>query len=82
MGKSDGLNGEILLLTEAIGETPDDAGLYFERGKLYYRQNDFGRAMNDFLKTKELNPAHPEAEEYVRMVCEILEFRYKDIYNP
>ena len=52
------------------------------RGKLHYRLNEWGAALNDFNRVLQLDASHAEARQYVQMVQEILEFRYKDIYNP
>ena len=38
--------------------------------------------MNDFIRVRQLVPSHTEAGEYIAMLREIFEFRYKDIYNP
>lgn len=72
----------VAALSEKIERHPEDTALYIERGKRYYSANEFGKAMNDFLKARELDPSSVEAEQYLRMINEILEFRYKDIYNP
>lgn len=69
-------------LTEKINEHPLDIVLYIERGKLHYQANDFGKAMNDFLRAREIDSSSVEAEQYLRMINEILEFRHKDLYNP
>ena len=59
-----------------------NAALYLERGKLYYRIGDFGKALNDFTRVTDIVPGHTEASGYAEMINEILDFRYKDIYNP
>jgi len=41
-----------------------------------------GPALNDFNAALRIDDTHVEAKEFARMVQEILEFRYKDIYNP
>ncbi len=55
---------------------------YMERGKLHYRLGEWGAALNDFNAALRIDDTHVEAKEFARMVQEILEFRYKDIYNP
>ncbi len=52
------------------------------QAKAAYGRNEWGRALNDFNAALELEPSNREAREYVKMIHEILEFRYKDIYNP
>ena len=73
--------GNIVRLSSMI-DTEPTAALYVERGKLYYRNNEWGRAINDFNKAKELDAENEEAQQLIDMVYEILSFRYKDIYNP
>lgn len=60
----------------------DDAQLYLERGKCYFRRNEWGPAINDFRRAEQLAPENDEARQYIDMADEILQFRYKDIYNP
>ena len=43
---------------------------------------EWGPALNDFNAALRSDDTHVEAKEFARMVQEILEFRYKDIYNP
>ncbi|WP_304707944.1 nicotinate (nicotinamide) nucleotide adenylyltransferase [uncultured Rikenella sp.] len=58
------------------------ADFYFERGRSYYRQNDFGRALNDFNRALELEPGHTAAREMRDMTEAIFNFRNFDLYNP
>ena len=69
-------------LTALIEAHPEDAGLYVERGKWHYRLNAWGDALNDFNRALAIAPGHCEARQFAGMVQEILEYRYKDIYNP
>ncbi len=64
-------------LTAAIERAPD-----LERGKRYFRRNEWGSAVNDFNRAREIAPDCTEAQQFIEMAEEILEFRYKDIYNP
>ena len=66
---------EIERLTAAIEASPEDMTLYAERGKIHFRAHDFNRV----LLAEEHNE---EIRQYVKMINEILEFRYNDIYNP
>ena len=52
------------------------------QAKAAYGRNEWGKALNDFNAALELSPDNREAQEYVKMIHEILDFRYKDIYNP
>ncbi|MBO5813655.1 MAG: nicotinate (nicotinamide) nucleotide adenylyltransferase [Alistipes sp.] len=52
------------------------------QAKAAYGRNEWGKALNEFNAALKLEPENREAQEYVKMIQEILEFRYKDIYNP
>ena len=69
---------EIERLTAAIEASPEDA----ERGKIHFRAHDFGSALNDFNRVLLAEEHNEEIRQYVKMINEILEFRYNDIYNP
>lgn len=69
-------------LTARLAEKPDDVALLLEHGKLHYRLNEWGAALNDFNRILRIDAAHIEARQFVEMIQEILAFRYKDIYNP
>ena len=73
---------KITTLTAAIEQGAASAEMFVERGKCYFRKNDWGNAINDFKKAEELAPGQTEAKQFIEMAQEILEFRYKDIYNP
>lgn len=74
--------GRIAALTAQIAADPENTTLYLERGKLHYRLDRWGAALNDFNRILQIDDSHAEARQLAGMVREILEFRYKDIYNP
>lgn len=76
------IESKIERLTRQIDEQAASAEHYLERGKCYYRQNEWGKAINDFRRAEQLSGGNTEAEQFRRMAEEILEYRYKDIYNP
>ena len=76
------LEYEIITLDRALEDKQNDAQLYLQRGRLYYKLGEMDSALNDFVKVRELDPGNVEAGEYVAMISEIFEFHYKDIYNP
>ena len=72
----------IAALSARIDAGTADAALYVERGRLHFRLNEWGAALNDFNRALALDTDNAEARQYVEMAREILEFRYKDLYNP
>ncbi len=77
-----GTGAAIASLDEAIAASPADAALYKERGRLYLQNNDFGNALNDFLRAAGIDPSDGEPVQYISMIREILDFRHTDLYNP
>ena len=75
------IEGKIERLTALI-EQGATAEHHIERGKCYYRLNAWGKAINDFRHAEELDKECVEAVQWRKMTEEILEYRYKDIYNP
>ena len=73
---NDSLRGQIEALDRAIGREPDNGSLYVERGKCYHKAGIFDRALNDFLRARELSG--PDID----LLREIFAFRYTDLYNP
>lgn len=76
------MNKTIKQWTELIEKAPAVANHYFERGRLHYQNNDFGKAMNDFSRALELDPGHTAARQMRDMTEAIFNFRNFDIYNP
>lgn len=54
----------------------------YERGCEYYRNNEFGKALNDFNDALSIDPDYTAARQMKEMVESILNFRHTDIYNP
>ncbi len=72
----------IVLLDSLIEWEPENVALLLERGMCYFRQNEWGNALNDFRRILEIDPKNEEAHQLTEMVQEILAYRYTDIYNP
>ncbi|WP_298061518.1 tetratricopeptide repeat protein [uncultured Rikenella sp.] len=75
-------SGTIEYWTKMIERHPKEAEYYFERGRLHYRNNDFGEAINDFNRALELDPGHTAARQMWEMAQAIFNFRNFDLYNP
>jgi len=79
---NEALRGQIEALERAIDRDPDNGALYMERGKCYRKAGVFDRALNDFLRARELSGPDPEVDGYIDLLREIFAFRYTDLYNP
>lgn len=76
------LASKITMLSAAIEQNPDCGEHYLERGKCYFRRQEWGSAINDMRRAESLMENKTEARQYIEMAEEILNYRYKDIYNP
>lgn len=69
-------------LSSQIIKEPENEQLYYERGCQHYKHCDFGKAINDFNKTLQINPHHVQAQQMKTMTESIFNFHNTDIYNP
>ena len=69
-------------LSREIEHSPGNRALYMERGRIYHKTGEFHRALNDFLRAREIGGPDPETDGYIAMLREIFAFRYGEIYNP
>lgn len=76
------MNRTIKQWTAVIEQAPTVADHYYERGRLHYQNNDFGKAINDFNRALDLDPRHTAARQMKEMTQAIFNFRNYDIYNP
>jgi tetratricopeptide (TPR) repeat protein len=53
---------------------------YYLLGNAYRKQSDWQKALNSYQKAIDINPNSP-AVQARKMVMDILEFFYKDMYN-
>ena len=56
--------------------------LHFLLGRIYYKKQEWGRAINQFRRVLEIDPEYPEAKEQIEMVNTILGYFNPDMFNP
>jgi tetratricopeptide (TPR) repeat protein len=59
-GDSDVLDPNLEQLNRAISEKPTDASLYFKRGKYYYENDNYDKAIEDLEVSKKLDSLNPD----------------------
>lgn len=78
---SDNIRDELRSLDARIAADPDDASLYIERGKLYWKLGRRGDAITDYRRAAALDPEGPGA-----LLAEhsdaIMDFFNPDLLNP
>ena len=57
----------IALIDKALAEDPTNADLWFGRGRVYYKLNDFDECINSFAKVVEINPDSFDANYYLAL---------------
>lgn len=79
------LTGQIDLAASRSGESDTDgrpmAGLYYHRGKLYWKLGMKAEAMSDYARAEALDPQSPAAGALAQ-ARDIMAFFNKDLYNP
>lgn len=64
----------------ALSDRPDDAMLHFLHGRCFMKESRWGEAISCFLKAEAIDPQSP-ARESREMLCDIMDFYNKDMYN-
>lgn len=75
------LEEALIQLNAALESNMDDDELFFMRGNVYRKQNQWKQSLDDYCSAVEINPSSPAAFAY-DAVQQILEFYNKDMYNP
>ncbi|HCY42163.1 MAG TPA: hypothetical protein DHV48_12545 [Prolixibacteraceae bacterium] len=65
-----------LILTDANRES------FLLRGRIHYRMQKWGDAMNDYYSVLELDPHNQEAKSGLEMAKSILGYFTPDMFNP
>ena len=68
-------------LNSLIGDGSDNDELYYLRGNVYRKFNNWKCAMGDYLKASAINPDSPATAAY-NSALQILEYYNKDLLNP
>jgi nicotinate-nucleotide adenylyltransferase len=76
------LSNPLEILNEQIQINSSDVELLLLRGRIHYKMQNWGDAMNDYSSVLELNPDHPEAKSGLEMARNILGYFTPDMFNP
>ena len=80
--KNDQLNQSIDLLNQYININTSDLQAFLLRGRINYRMQKWGDAMNDYSVVLESDPGNQEAKSGMEMVENILGYFTPDMFNP
>lgn len=68
-------------LTRQIARRPDDEELRLRRAQCYWQRQDIPRCMADYEAALRINP-RSRARHLKAMAQSVMEYYYKDTYNP
>jgi cytochrome c-type biogenesis protein CcmH/NrfG len=72
----------LTILNEHILLNPNDATALQLRGRIHYKMQKWGDAMNDFSTVLEIDPHNSEAKSGLEMAKNILGYFTPDMFNP
>jgi len=70
------------MLDQLILENAADIQLLLLRGRIFYKMQKWGHAMNDYVAVLELEPENAEAKSGLEMSKSILGYFTPDMFNP
>ncbi len=76
------LSRSLEILNEQIQLDSTDVSALQLRGRIHYKMQRWGDAMNDFSSVLELEPDNPEAKSGLQMAQNILGYFTPDMFNP
>ena len=76
------LEQALAILNRCIQENSLNDQALLVRGKVNYKQQKWGEAMNDFAAVLEIDPENPEAKSGLQMAKNILGYFTPDLFNP
>jgi len=70
------------ILNEQIRINSSDVEALLLRGRIHYKMQKWGDAINDYSSVLELDPDQPEAKSGLKMARNILGYFTPDMFNP
>lgn len=76
------LAGALEILNQCISEKAIDIQYLLLRGRIHYKMQSWGDAMNDFAAVLDADPDNSEAKTGLQMAKNILGYFTPDMFNP
>ncbi len=76
------LSKSLEILNEQIRMNSSDVETLLLRGRIHYKMQKWGDAMNDYSSVLELDQDHSEAKSGLEMARNILGYFTPDMFNP
>lgn len=78
--RSNHLQKAMAIIDSELQKNPNSAMLYYLRGQIHMKRSEWSKAMTDFLQAEDIDPKSP-ARQCREMLCDIMNFYNKDMYN-
>lgn len=69
-------------IEEQLVSGESTADIYFLKGRIQVKKQEWGKAINAFTQVLEIDPDYPAAQNQIDMVRSILGFFNPDLINP
>ena len=76
------LAGSLEKLSRIIMNDKSNIDAFLLRGRIHYKMQNWGDAMNDYYSVLELDPYNQEAKSGIEMTKSILGYFTPDMFNP
>lgn len=76
------INASLEILNECIESNSVDHQFFLLRGRIFYKMQKWGNAMNDYSTVLELDPENQEAKTGLELTRNILGYFNPDMFNP
>ena len=70
------------ILNDLLIRNPSDSNSLLMRGRINYKMQNWGNAMNDYSAVLEIDPGNAEAKSGLAMARSILGYFTPDMFNP
>lgn len=70
------------LISGLLKSKEENEEFYFQLGRIHYKRQEWGEAINAFNKVLDINPNHKEAQSLIEMAKNILGYFTPDMFNP
>ena len=70
------------IANDGILKYPEDADFYFFLAKIFYKRQEWGKAINQFQEVLEIDAEYPGVQTQIDMTNAILGYYTPDMFNP
>jgi len=76
------LVGSLEAVSKIIQKENENGDAFLLRARIYYKMQQWGKAINDYSTVLEIDPGNQEAKSGIEMARSILGYFTPDMFNP